>query len=132
MLTLDNFNNLQEMDFKALDLIANNAAKTFVMEDKIKTNQIRNVFGEIVKMRTEFSQSKNYDQIRRSMILLRPKLAYAAARQKSMENFKNTFNKLIELVENAQDKNEAVERFFDFTEAIVAYHKYYEENKKQF
>ncbi len=130
METLDRYSTIQEIDFKDLDIIANDAAKSFVQKDKIKTNQVRNVFGEIVKMRTEYGQSKKYEVIRRSMILLKPKLAYAAARQKSMENFKDTFNKLIELVESAEDKNEAVERFFDFTEAIVAYHKYYEENRK--
>lgn len=130
METLDRYNSMQEIDFKDLDIIADNAAKSFVQKDKIKTNQVRNVFGEIVKMRTEYSQNKKYEAIRRAMILLKPKLAYAAARQKSMENFKNTFNKLIELVENAEDKNNAVERFFDFTEAIVAYHKYYEENRR--
>lgn len=130
METLNRYKNMQEIDFKDLDTIANDAAKSFVQNDHVKTNQIRNIFGEIIKMRTEYDQNKNYMGIRRSMILLKPKLAYAAARQKSMENFKNFYNKLIDMVETAGDQNKAVERFFDITEAIVAYHKYYEEKGK--
>ncbi len=130
MSTLNDYSSLQEMDFKDLDQIANETAKLFVQNDKIKTNQVRNVFGEIVKMRTEYGKKKKYEDIRRNMILLKPKLAYAAARQKGMRSFKETFSILIDLVESSEDKNIAVERFFDFSEAIVAYHRFYEENKK--
>ena len=130
-LNLTDFQKMEEIDANALNSLAEQKGKAFALDDKINTNQIRNIFGEIIKIRTRYKVDSKYETIRKDLILLKPKLAYAAARQpKKMESFKDTFVKLIDLVENSQDKNTAIKSFFEFSEAIVAYHKYFEEKKR--
>ena len=137
--TLDDVRNIMELDVKDMNEIAEAKSQQFV-KGKITTNQIRNIFGEIARMRNEFDKAekgKKYQAARKSLILLKPKLAYAVGRQQrkeqkqTMENYKSTFYKLIDLVESTEEANRegALQRFFDFAEAIVAYHKYFEETK---
>ncbi len=125
---LSNYQDILDIEPQDLTAIAENEAKSFA---QINTNQIRNIFSEIVKMRTEFDVSNKFESIRKDFFMLKPKLAYAAARQPDkMEAFKMTFDKLIYLVEKSKDQDKAMESFFDFSEAVVAYHKYYEKKQK--
>ncbi len=137
--TLEQVSNIMELDVTDMNEIAESKSREFV-KGRITTNQIRNIFGEIARMRNEFDKAekgKKYQAARKSLILLKPKLAYAVGRQQkkeqkqTMEDYKSTFYKLIDLVENTETEKqeEALQRFFEFAEAIVAYHKYFEETK---
>ena len=74
----------------------------------------------------DYSQDSRYEVIQTELILLKPKLAYAAGRQKNVKkNFQKFMTKAINGVADAQNKKDAIEKFFALVESIVAYHKFY-------
>jgi len=80
------------------------------------TSQLRNIFSKVKPINS-----------RQKLQMIRPKLAYVAARQKSSkaEQVVNFLEDLIKNVENdAQVKN-----FVAFFEAFVAYHKFFDSKK---
>lgn len=83
----------------------------------ITTSQVRNIFSKIKKPRLT----------RQELQMIRPKLAYIAARQKKAgaEQIVNFFETLIKEVGDDQVKD-----FVAFFEAFVAYHKVTENDKK--
>lgn len=92
----------------------------------VKTNQIRNVFGHITSIRTEYRISKEFtDNIERELILLKPKLAYAAGRNRDVKQFQEFMFRIIDGVMNSKNKVLALENFFSIIESVVAYHKFY-------
>jgi CRISPR-associated protein Csm2 len=125
--------NDKNFDFATVKMenIVNDAeikAKKFAQDDKVKTNQIRNFFAAISKMRVNFSSAekdKKYQTIQNDLILLKPKLAYAAGRQRDVRNFQQYVTQAIDAVIKSNDKEKATENFFALIESIVAYHKFY-------
>lgn len=92
----------------------------------VKTSQLRNVFSDINRIRMEWRFGNiEEDRLPKELLLLKPKLAYAAGRQKSVRGLKNELEKAIDAVANSPNKKDAGNNFFRFVEAIVAYHKYY-------
>lgn len=81
----------------------------------LKTSQIRKVYGAVkkIQMSDEFNQNE--------LIMLKPKLAYAAARKSEVEDLKNTLTEAI----NQVDNSDKFKNFVDFFEAILAYHRAY-------
>ncbi len=81
----------------------------------LKTSQIRKVYGAVkkIQMSEEFNQNE--------LIMLKPKLAYAAARKSEVEDLKNTLTQAI----NHVDNSDKFKNFVDFFEAILAYHRAY-------
>ena len=78
----------------------------------LKTAQIRKVYGAVKKIQmSEFNRNE--------LIMLKPKLAYAAARKPEVEDLKDTLTKAI----NEVDNDEKFKNFVDFFEAILAYHR---------
>ena len=77
---------------------------------EMTTSQIRNIFSEVKGMR-EFDKYE--------MDLLLPKLAYTARH----EEVKDLQEVLDEAIRKVGDDKEKFERFRDFFEAIVAYHR---------
>jgi CRISPR-associated protein Csm2 len=95
----------------------------------IKTHQLRNVFGAVSNIRNTYRRNKSYEEIRMDLIMLKPKMAYAAGRQKAIrDNFYPFMKEMIEGVENAPDghKDRAMNNFFAMMESVIAYHKYHE------
>jgi CRISPR-associated protein Csm2 len=95
----------------------------------LTTNQIRNIFGMVKRM-----EMSEFNEIKHEFILLKPKLAYAEARanKKGAYQFREVMTWAIEEVIRGQegettftdaDKATKFERFVDFFEAILAYHK---------
>jgi CRISPR-associated protein Csm2 len=88
---------------------------------KLSTSQIRNVFGEVkrLQMKGQFDQ-----QAARELILLKPKLAYQAGRhnETKVPQLAEVLSKAIDRVGSDQER---FERFVDFFEAILAYHRKY-------
>ena len=89
----------------------------------LSTSQIRNVYGEVERMRM-----KGYDQA--AFLLLKPRLTYATQRNSTdgSRDFKEVFLRAIDTVLEAEGKCEQqkrFERFADFFEAVLAYHRAY-------
>ena len=117
--------DLSTASAELINEIANERGKDF---KSIKTNQIRNVFSEITLIRTKFKQKKEWTkEIESSLILLKPKLAYAKGRNPQVENFQEFMFKAIDSVieANNDSKLNALENFFLLIESIVAYHKFH-------
>ena len=116
----------EESGAELLVKTANNLGE--VLADKsapLSTSQIRAIFGEV--RRIEGDWKINPQRANRSLILLKPKMAYRAKKEetkynKSVRNLTQVLADAIDYVEG-DDKN--FTRFVDFFEAILAYHKSY-------
>lgn len=61
------------------------------------------------------------------LILLKPKIAYAAGKQRSVRfNFFPFVQGAVDAVGNSRDKDKAYQNFFALMESVVGYHKYFE------
>ncbi len=79
----------------------------------LKTSQIRKIYSAVkkIQMSNEFRRNE--------LIMLKPKLAYAAARNREVTALKDALTEAINQVDNP-DK---FKNFVDFFEATLAYHK---------
>lgn len=128
---------------KEIVSLAERAAQDF-KNDRLKTNQIRNFYGAVTAMRTKFQMIagkdiekdeaeiiKTLDDIDWSLIMLKPKLAYAAGRQRPVRaNFYPFMRDAIESVESIdtediEQKKKVLKKFFALIESVVGYHKFY-------
>ena len=84
----------------------------------LTTSQIRNIYGAVKKM-----QMKGGELDTHKLLMLKPKLAYAAKRHGGgVDTLKDVLTQAIDLVGNDSKK---FNRFVDFFEAILAYHRAY-------
>lgn len=117
--------NLLNLDVADLVRKAEDMALQFT-RDKLKTNQIRNFYSAITRMRTDFQQNGFTSEIQTQLVMLKPKLAYAAGRQTAVRtNFYPFMKTAIDGVGQAANKREAMEKFFLLVESVVAYHKFH-------
>lgn len=98
-----------------------------IYESSIKTNQIRNFFAAIlaIKNKVETMEKFDFSKIETDILLLKPKIAYAAGRKKEVLPFKDLVDDLIDAIKNSKNKEKAVNNFFVIIESIIAYHKFY-------
>jgi CRISPR-associated protein Csm2 len=105
----------------------------YLATNGLSTSQIRNVFGELKRIQLKGIETENV-----SFLLLKPKIAYAIARaiktlrnhqekeRKAFEAFRDIMNEAITVTqENEKTNPDRFQRFCDFFEAILAYHKCY-------
>jgi len=99
----------------------------------VTTSQIRNFFGEVKRIQMKVSNDPSkWNQVNTSFLLLKPKLNYMSARvlgknqgshisilKDSLEKALNS----IELKTSEKDTVAQFNRFAEFLEAILAYHK---------
>jgi CRISPR-associated protein Csm2 len=81
----------------------------------------------VVSIRTKFrAERKVTPQIERDLILLKPKLAYAAGRQPRVKPFYELMKDAINTTVNVEEARKplALQNLISITEAIVAYHKF--------
>jgi CRISPR-associated protein Csm2 len=98
--------------------------------DALATSQIRSIFGKVreLDMQLRAAVAAEHDQlddgIYRELHLLRPKLAYQAERApgQGVRHLQQVLEPAIKLVERSRAR---FQRFVDFFEAILAYHKAY-------
>jgi CRISPR-associated protein Csm2 len=97
---------------------------TELAENKLTTSQIRAIFGEVRRIEGEWKseEAEVKQQANRSLILLRPKMAYRARKEKGrgVEDLVSVLDPAIDHVKGDEDN---FKRFVDFFEAILAYHK---------
>jgi len=95
----------------------------YLAENRVTTSQIRNIYGEVMRINLTMTEH-NYS----SVLMLKPKLAYAQVRSKSkiFNNLSKFISTGIDSVDMGKDLKEKKKRFSILTqifEAIVAYHK---------
>lgn len=99
----------------------------------LKSSQIRNVFGQVRRIEMKWPIDEASEQARsaassanRELILLKPKLEYQARRDldKNREGpVKDLAEILIPAIDYVDGNRQNFQRFVDFFEAILAYHK---------
>lgn len=106
-------------------------------EQGLTTSQIRAIFGEVRQIQAAWQQKR--EQAFRRLILLKPKMAYRARKErgKAVENLVSILIPAVDLVIQASPKpseaapgaannqDDNFQRFVEFFEAILAYHKAY-------
>lgn len=94
--------------------------------DKLTTTQIRSFFSEVKQIQSSIHNEETLlPEVKRQLILLKPKLAYQAGRQEQNRNKGVTYLErvLTPAINLIGDSAEAFSNFVDFFEAILAYHK---------
>ena len=117
-----------------------NGAETLVREadklgkdlanNRLTTNQIRALFGEVRQIEAQWQMGKEQQRkAERRLILLKPKMAYRAKRERGrgVKELVSVLEPAIDLIisEKGQKKQDNFQRFVEFFEAILAYHKSY-------
>ena len=95
----------------------------FLKNSRLETNQIRKFLDAINRVKVKLNQDKDDEQIfndiEPEIVLLKPKLAYAAARQKAAKPLSDVMSIAIDNVKTVED----FKRLVQFVESIIAYHK---------
>ena len=84
----------------------------------LKTNQIRKFLDAINQLKAKLVDT-SFADIKDETILLKPKLAYAAARQNAIKPLNQVISEAIDIVEDEKD----FYRLVQLVESIIAYHK---------
>lgn len=92
----------------------------FLAKNKVSTNQIRNAYGNLKKLEMLGWQGAT---TQRQLLLLKPRLAYTAGRDKKNVGLEALNEVVGSAIDVAIEKQVYFERFCQFFEAIVAYHK---------
>lgn len=85
----------------------------------LETNQIRKFLDAINRIKAELVEGTEFSKIETDVVLLKPKLAYAAARQSPAEPLSNVMAVAIDQVHSRED----FDRLVQLIESIIAYHK---------
>ena len=125
---LQGVKDLAVLEASDIDSIAKHQAEIFV-EKRITTNQVRNIYGAINQIRNKMRLTKDLNTVINKIILLKPRLAYAAGKKLEVKPLKDFFTQAINFTVNSGNKDKAVENFFVLSEAIVCYHKFFEETR---
>ena len=98
---------------------------------QLSTNQIRNIFGAVRRIEMnwpEHPQSQADEErarkARRELLLLKPKMAYQARRERG-RGVQELTDVLSQAIDFVGDDRAKFQHFVDFFEAILAYHKAY-------
>ena len=92
---------------------------------RLTKSQIRNIFGTVRQIQLNWSPSISVEGERarvRELLLLKPKLAYQAARESRVKPLADVLDLAIDQV---QAKRERFQRLVELFEAILAYHTKY-------
>jgi CRISPR-associated protein Csm2 len=99
---------------------------SYLVQQGLKTNQIRKFLDAVNRLKVELAQDKEekFSTIKDEVFLLKPKLAYAAARQQDRRG--SPVKPLSDVISAAIDKVEDSPDFYrlvQLIESIIAYHK---------
>jgi len=88
-------------------------------KQRLETNQIRKFLDAINRLKSKLVGNNQFSEIETEVVLLKPKLAYAAARQNVVKPLNKVISAAIDKVESKED----FERLVNLIESIIAYHK---------
>ena len=111
----------------------------YLKDQGLATAQIRALFGEVRQIEAEWSIAGRREHAFRRLILLKPKMAYRARRERgrAVQELVGVLQPALDLVIKAQPRpqnqtpgapdtqDDNFHRFVEFFEAILAYHKAY-------
>jgi len=107
---------------------AEDFGKHLVVE-RLTTSQIRNIFGEVKRIYSQFLRKESADRqkIEKDFLMLRPRMAYAAKRAgRGIDALRLILDAAHVEVRISEDGgHKRFENFVDLFEAILAYHKAY-------
>ncbi len=124
---IDNLNGLSNYQIRELVEDTKNLGRKLV-DEKLKTNQIRKFLDAVNRLKSILAkdEKREFSTIKSELVFLRPKLAYAAARQRKNKHDLGPVEPLKEVLESAikqVDTTEDFDRFVQLVESIIAYHK---------
>ncbi len=91
----------------------------YLKRQRLETNQIRKFLDAINRLKAELAETGDFSKIETEVVLLKPKLAYAAARQRAAKPLNEVMSVAIDVVRDKED----FERLVQLIESIIAYHK---------
>jgi CRISPR-associated protein Csm2 len=98
-------------------------------EQKLTKSQIRNIFGTVRQIQSNWPSSPDPKEEKarvRELLLLKPKLAYQAAREPKVKPLADVLDLAIDKVtDQPADQRVRFQRFVELFEAILAYHTKY-------
>ena len=100
------------------DTLVKDAEKLAGSIKDLKTAQLRRIYGEVKRMEMDFKKDESSFS-RDRVVMLKPRLAYAASKKPEMIRIKNIFSKCIDKIQSPEDFSQ----FVSFFEAILAYHR---------
>jgi CRISPR-associated protein Csm2 len=96
---------------------------------QLSTNQIRNIFGTVRRIEMTWPEAPEDEagqqqakQARRELLLLKPKMAYQAKRERG-RGVKTLTDVLADAIDLVEGDRQRFQHFVDFFEATLAYHK---------
>ncbi|NEQ98802.1 MAG: type III-A CRISPR-associated protein Csm2 [Cyanothece sp. SIO2G6] len=85
----------------------------------LETNQIRKFLDAVNQIKAKSLKGNSFAEIEVDIVLLKPKLAYSAARQSAIKALSKVISEAIDKVTTVED----FKRLVQLLEAIIAYHK---------
>lgn len=115
---------LKDLEKLAMDRLVEIAEETgrILSDEKLKMNQIRRFLDGVRRIESELKGKVDFRQIQDSIILLRPKLAYAAGREKKVKTLMAVLDPAIK--SGAKSEKNFV-KLLRLIEGIVAYHRFH-------
>jgi CRISPR-associated protein Csm2 len=92
---------------------------TYLQQKQLKTNQVRKFLDAVNRIKADLTDDDQFSKIETEVVLLKPKLAYAAARQESVQALSKVMSAAIDKVHSIDD----FYRLVQFLESTIAYHK---------
>jgi CRISPR-associated protein Csm2 len=116
--------DLKELEKIGMDKLVDIAERTghHLSQEKLKMNQIRRFLDGVRRIESELKGKADFSQIQDSIILLRPKLAYAAGRDKKVKPLMDVLDPAIK---SGAKSRENFEKLLRLIEGIVAYHRFH-------
>ncbi len=91
----------------------------YLKQQRLETNQVRKFLDAINRLKADLAEKDDFAAIETEIVLLKPKLAYAAARQRAAKPLSEVISDAIDKVNSKED----FERLVQLIESIIAYHK---------
>ncbi|MEH2317185.1 type III-A CRISPR-associated protein Csm2 [Nostoc sp.] len=91
----------------------------YLKQQRLETNQVRKFLDAVNRIKANLAEKGDFSGQIDEVILLKPKLAYAAARQRAAKPLAEVMSTAIDKVRNKED----FERLVQLIESIIAYHK---------
>lgn len=104
-----------DKDGKAFSEIAEKTGR-LLKESNVTVTQLRKVFTEVKRL------SPDDESYKYKLKLLKAKMAYTSGRFPKLKDFQDIVNKALPI---AEQNEKTLERFKDFFEAVVAYHRFF-------
>jgi CRISPR-associated protein Csm2 len=91
----------------------------YLKQQRLETNQVRKFLDAVNRLKADLTETGEFAKIETEVVLLKPKLAYAAARQRAAKPLGEVMSAAIDKVHSKED----FERLVQLIESIIAYHK---------